>query len=317
MQRTDATEPQSPIDYFLKVIEQLQDLKERGNSLSKSRGLLANIKNLRTAYNGLDDGTKTRVNNFLTIGHQELLTTLQKKGSQIPPIDQLAGLIDDNVLAELKRILETDPTFIIVGDSTHKTLRKKMSAEAMLDTGTFKILSVPTAAQPSPLHADNNQLRLAVDSPNLGNVSRSYLTKAAYGSVRNARKDDSLTIIINAFEILQKTKENRIKLTGELTDQFIETYVVTLSREVNILLLTLHLNTLDKLAKDLVNYPQLQEIHRVLSEIPVDDQNKNGLAIRGEAISKLIDNLLIAVLQKTKLTRQDNESYSPSFMGPA
>ncbi len=123
---------------------------------------------------------------------------------------------------------------------------------------------------------------------------------------------DSLTVIIDSFQTLQKTRENKIKFKDEMTEQFRESYQATLLNEVNTLRMKMHLNTLQGLVIDLHYYPQLKVIYNSLSALSVDDLNEEKLVAVGENISDRLSNILIALLQKVKMSRQGTESSLPA-----
>lgn len=282
----------APVTNMLDVVAKFQDLRKKSQSLSKTKTLVAYFKNLRLAYDNLDTDTKTRLDNFLILNHQNLLELLQKSGSQLPKIAILSGLIDDNILAELTRLLQAAPAYKTESEDSYTTLFRKMSDEQIPDTGTVKI----TAS------ASCHQLQEVLNSPNLKKVSRSYVAQTQFGSLRDAHPDDSLTIIINSFEILKRNDEIKQKFKDKADHQYVEAYASTIRREISVLRTPLHMNTLEKLANELTAYSDLKQIHSLLQ---IKDGDENEQLLTGEVITILLDNELIAALQKHKMNIND------------
>ncbi len=140
---------------MFKAIEQLQEVSKKAHSLSKSSKVISHFKNMRLAYLAIDDETKTCIDISMQTSHQDLLAVLQKKGSQLPKISELAGMMDDELLKQLKDILRASLP-LQLSESTHTSLHRKMSNE-MLDTGTFKIVDASCANQPSLIRGSHNQ----------------------------------------------------------------------------------------------------------------------------------------------------------------
>ncbi len=306
MQRMEGAAQSSDIVDMLTVIKQLKTLNTKADSLSKTNKLVLNIRNLRTAYQKLDDETKSRINTIMQVDYPELLSALQKSGSQITNVIQICSMLDNEILNEMKRVLRSchKPVEPV---NTDVSLYKKMSAEKISESGTFKLVSVQSAEQQLELLEHNNQIALALASKNLTEVSQTYLTHATYGSREHIRQEDSLTVIIDAFGILQKTKENKLRLNGVASDEFNNAYRLTLLREVSLFSFQCHRRTLTGLVKDLPGYPKLKQIQSLVSVSSLNKINEDELFKLAEKISLLLDNLLIAALQKLKIDRQESD----------
>lgn len=301
-----------PVSEMLDAIEKLQVVNTRNRkSVSNSQMLLANFKNLRSAYHLLDPETKTLIDNFMQKDHRDLLAVLQKNGSQITNIPDLGCMIDNAILVELQNLLQAAPAYQLENADTHTTVMRKLSDEALPDTGTVKFTASEKSDPQSPSQQRRNQLQFAVNSPNLKKVSSSYLAHSTYGSLGVVKKEDSLTIIIESFEIILKTKEIRLKQNGELTTSYLDAYKLTMQREVNTLRAKIHMQTLGDLVSVLTEYPELDEIYHELSAHEPDNDKEDEPLKTAEKIANLLNDLLIAVLQKTKLSRQENRLTRP------
>lgn len=271
----------TPIATMLDVIAKFQDLRKKTQSLSNTKMLVSNFKNLRLAYAQLDDDTTARIDNYLTIDHQDLLDILRKSGSQLPKIAVLSGMIDEKVLTELKRILGTAPVFQLEQEDTSTTLLRKLSDEMLADSGTVKITSSISC----------DHLKSVLNSPNLRKVSPDYMANTTFGAtLRNSRQESNIDNIINSFIVLKKTLEIKNKQKNELTPGYIELYESTMRREVNILRTKANMGQLTKLVGDL---PEVMNLGVILSLLQVEGENKDEQFIAGEFIAMLLDNELI------------------------
>lgn len=302
MQRQYNALHHTAITSMLASVEKLQELGKKSNSLSNTSKFVSSIKSLRLTYNGLDEETRMTVDQFMQNDHQELLSALKKSGSQLPKINKLAGMIDDNLLIELKRILQAALALQDTFQGSHARVQLTMSDEGMIDTGTFKVM--PSSTQPVQL----DPLKLVLESPNLKQVSPSYLTYATLGWGEQLGTEDSLAIIISALEILLKTKDNKEKLQGDISTRFEEIYDNTLLREVNRLSLKVHQNTLKQLTMHFSHHPNFRRIGEQLATITNQDQTSETLLAIAENVSCLVNVELLDALQKKHQASHQSES---------
>lgn len=305
MQRSQHANNKTVITSMLSVLDKFEILAKQSRSLSTTSKFLSNIKSLRLTYQKLDDNTKEKVDCFMCKERSELLLALKKSGSQISNSLQLAGMIDDNLIVELRRLLNEALSILEKDEAGLTTIDMEDIDVSVSETGTFKVLTkdLPDLTN---LHSRHDQLKIALESPNLNKTSPSYLAHTTFGMGDSVDQGDSLDIIISSFEILYKSRKNKDKLLGEITPQFTEIYHQTLLRELNRLRFNTHQRTLNHLAIDFSLYPNMRKIRKLLRENEKDRGDELCIAV-AENISILIDKALIEALQQKKDSlNQDN-----------
>jgi hypothetical protein len=298
---------------MLNVVVELQiALREvaanKWKSVTKTAKFISIFKDLRLTYQHLGKSIQLLVDEIMQVNHAELLALFKKSGSQIPKISIISAMIDDKLLGDLAKLLQSTPA-TEQREALDSTVATRMSDEGPADTGTVKIKSIPTTLLHTSVYDTDDQLKYALASPNLKTKSPNYLAYTHFGPAANPWREDALTIIINTFEILLRNKEKRasVQARNELTTDYLEAYEKTVRRETQVLRSKVVLVKMQELSAKMQSHHEYNEIYKKLSSSA--DSANDDLYATGEAICSLLDNLLISALQRIKLFPDEDTSH--------
>lgn len=249
--------------------------------------LTSKVKEMNASYQDLEEAERAKVDKLLRDNHLDELLGLLKEKKSGSSFARKLGTININekeFIDQLNELMGIDPE------------ESNSDEFAAMDTGTVR--------QREDATVRNDEVSMAVARASNHTDNIGYIANRMFTPWERGEPGDALSIIVEAFEVLKKSKTNKKKearssLDGSISGNFRNKYLDSLTEQVR--LLTTYYGAFNDIAKaQPIIARRLASIREILIK-PAADQMQ--LIAKAEAVIAIIDDLLLEKLKELQHTR--------------
>ena len=187
---------------MVNILEELLKLRDPAHKVSNGKLIIEKLKQLQAAYYALDTDARAIINTHLQERNPGLFRALEKKGSKISKPFELAGELHDSLPEELKKLIASNPVLSAMQTIAIPSHELPEDESVIADTGTMLVNNGKDAS---------NQLTDAIASAGR-QLDPTVYAMFTVPDLDAHQSNDPLTAVIQALEILMKTRINKEKI---------------------------------------------------------------------------------------------------------